>query len=1272
MLNRRILFLAVVVLFFVSVHSVDVEASSLICTNGNDPPASGNWVIDNTTICTDSEIIMSGNLTITGTGDSTFKNITVIFTPLSNLEQGIEVESGGIFHILDNAAGDPSVITTNDSANMFFRVYGSSSEFLLNNSEVHNVGIGSPDPEDNGLYILADGAIIENSLISDNNIGIIALGNDTVINNNNISDNGRRGVEIGNSSRTATNNKFTNNIVGFNGISITDDGLYIINNENAFISGNTLNDNWGSGIYVDNTNKSTITNNEIYLNDEDGIVFRESKNNTLKNNTIYSNFYGIWGWNSKDLLIKNNTAYSNTNGILFDNTNSSNVSENEIYNNTNDGILMQSDSTGNNFSSNNIDTNTAYNLELDTDQSVDVLAEDNWWGTTDCAAINTSIYDYYDDSTLGIADWEPFLDAAYPTGVSTFCSGAAGGGGGGPLCWFDETDWLVGNTSVCTNATFTLNGNLTINASGNLTLKNVTLNINGSFNGSNKINVESGGAFYILDNDLGESSIIQSLTDFRYLFGVIRDATFRVINSSIHGAGYNSATLNDRGIFISGNDTIIRGSTISFNHYGILLMNDSVAGKGNALIEDNQILYNDVYGIYIDSRESDQIKGNVINNNSDAGIRTFFLNNGLITNNTVYSHPGDAGIRLTYSVDGTISDNVVYDNAQGIHTQHSINLLIQNNTAYLNTYGINLENTNDTDVLKNEIYDSSLYGITVRTNSTGLNISLNNIYNNTPYDMILESSVPLLQSVDVLAEDNYWGTTDCAAINTSIYDYYDDSTLGIADFEPLLNDSYPLGSSMNCASGETPTIFITTANGTRTNSAQPVIDYYYTDPDSSTATVKLYFYSLVSTEVNVPENTPSTISPDTPETEGLYWFWIEVDDGVNTNTSLNYTITIDKSHPGGVTGLGETSTGVDWIYWEWTDPTDPDFDHVLVSINGSGSVSVAAGVQLYNATGLLQNTLYEIGTQTVDDVGNVNDTWVNDTASTDADVLFPAVTMNSPDNNTVANTGTITFECSAFDNYGVDKVMLYLNRSPDFDPADLVETQSVSGKSVTVTFDRTIDETGDWFWGCGAEDLVGLGVIEPYFTLTLEEPSKGKPSPGRGGGTNSPVVKKTTVEETVNNTTIVEKTISTPSGKVINLVKEFGEKGMIKLTVKVSDVIQVEINKEEHTMTITKINPRAKTVTMVIRSEPTEVIIEEGGTMLIDVDSDGVYDIKIIIEKINGDETELIVEDLNKIPPPPTGFLGLTGVEFGLFGLAVGVLLIGSVSYMYWRRNEAI
>jgi hypothetical protein len=48
------------------------------------------------------------------------------------------------------------------------------------------------------------------------------------------------------------------------------------------------------------------------------------------------------------------------------------------------------------------------------------------------------------------------------------------------------------------------------------------------------------------------------------------------------------------------------------------------------------------------------------------------------------------------------------------------------------------------------------------------------------------------------------------------------------------------------------------------------------------------------------------------------------------------------------------------------------------------------GKQYYNATGLIPNTSYEIGTQTVDTSGNTNNTWVNHTAITARDSSVPS------------------------------------------------------------------------------------------------------------------------------------------------------------------------------------------------------------------------------------------------------------------------------------------
>ena len=87
----------------------------------------------------------------------------------------------------------------------------------------------------------------------------------------------------------------------------------------------------------------------------------------------------------------------------------------------------------------------------------------------------------------------------------------------------------------------------------------------------------------------------------------------------------------------------------------------------------------------------------------------------------------------------------------------------------------------------------------------------------------------------------------------------------------------------------------------------------------------------------------------------------------------------DYRPPACITSLTNV-TGRTWINWTWTNPVDPDFSHVMVYINGEFRTNVSEPT--HNVTGLIPNTEYTIGTRTVDESGNINITWVNDTATT--------------------------------------------------------------------------------------------------------------------------------------------------------------------------------------------------------------------------------------------------------------------------------------------------
>ncbi|WP_370574707.1 PGF-pre-PGF domain-containing protein [Methanomethylovorans sp.] len=98
----------------------------------------------------------------------------------------------------------------------------------------------------------------------------------------------------------------------------------------------------------------------------------------------------------------------------------------------------------------------------------------------------------------------------------------------------------------------------------------------------------------------------------------------------------------------------------------------------------------------------------------------------------------------------------------------------------------------------------------------------------------------------------------------------------------------------------------------------------------------------------------------------------------------------DITAPASVTGLNEIGTGSSWIRWTWIDPSDDDFSHAMVYLDGAFVTNASAGS--YNLTGLAEGTSHMISTRTVDASGNINSTWVNDSATTivSTDIVPPA------------------------------------------------------------------------------------------------------------------------------------------------------------------------------------------------------------------------------------------------------------------------------------------
>ncbi|PWB56927.1 MAG: hypothetical protein C3F06_00090 [Candidatus Methanoperedenaceae archaeon] len=125
----------------------------------------------------------------------------------------------------------------------------------------------------------------------------------------------------------------------------------------------------------------------------------------------------------------------------------------------------------------------------------------------------------------------------------------------------------------------------------------------------------------------------------------------------------------------------------------------------------------------------------------------------------------------------------------------------------------------------------------------------------------------------------------------------------------------------------------------------------------------------------------------------------ELYSGGGNNTIL---VLADITPPASVTSLMNISYSRNHINWTWTDPQDTDFAKVEIYINDVYQHDVLKGIKSFNATDLESWTSYTISTRTVDSSGNINTTFISNTASTE----LPLVRyINGTLFDSISNTG---------------------------------------------------------------------------------------------------------------------------------------------------------------------------------------------------------------------------------------------------------------------------
>jgi hypothetical protein len=134
----------------------------------------------------------------------------------------------------------------------------------------------------------------------------------------------------------------------------------------------------------------------------------------------------------------------------------------------------------------------------------------------------------------------------------------------------------------------------------------------------------------------------------------------------------------------------------------------------------------------------------------------------------------------------------------------------------------------------------------------------------------------------------------------------------------------------------------------------------------------------------------------------------------------------------------------------------------MIYLNGTFITNVSKDVEHYNATGLTPDTNYTISTHTIDTSGNINNIWVNDSATTEYDST-PPLSIIGLDDSTIGQT-YINWTWTDPSDSDFSDVMIYLNGTFMTNVSKDVEHYNATGLTPDTNYTistHTIDTSGN-------------------------------------------------------------------------------------------------------------------------------------------------------------------------------------------------------------------
>lgn len=280
---------------------------------------------------------------------------------------------------------------------------------------------------------------------------------------------------------------------------------------------------------------------------------------------------------------------------------------------------------------------------------------------------------------------------------------------------FLSEEVIVGNVSKWENQTIILNGNLTINATGELTMYNVTLVINSTFDGQYGIFVEGGGKLLVYDSNITvwdtntTVAVVGSPIDpvvvskgLKMKFDVYGNLTIeRSRISYLWGEWLNDPWIRlNGGIRIFSNDVVIRDTYIGRGE----IVGLTAWGVRNLRLSNVTFTLCNVSAAQIESSQVDFDRVTVYENGQGCFTILYFRkSNFTLTNSHIFSNR-NMGIFSAYSL-GSIIGNNFSDNKYDALVSLEGTLVVQGNVFRRSwrMYGIFLQRDNGSLVSDNYI-----------------------------------------------------------------------------------------------------------------------------------------------------------------------------------------------------------------------------------------------------------------------------------------------------------------------------------------------------------------------------------------------------------------------------------------------------------------------------------------------------------------------------------------------------------------------------------------